>query len=237
MTSLLITGGTQDERLEAAQKKAAKVSSGPDLVILDDAVGIDEVKQIKSNLSRKPYQSKTVTVIISFADKMSPEASNALLKILEEPPGFAQIILLASSPTLVLPTVKSRCLHLDLGRTEISLNEANLKLAWKLYRTGSLNDLFDSSLAASPIIWATLIRQLLLYRTGGKQLLAKADGNIVLTDFVEVKEMEQVTGAIDQMSLQSFLHQADQASEDLNHNVNQKLVMENLLLALPKANL
>lgn len=234
MTSLLITGGTIGSRLEAAQKKAAKVSAGPDLVVFEDSLGIDEVRGIKSLLSRKPYQSEVVTVIINSADQMTPGASNALLKTLEEPPAFAQIILLANRPELLLPTIRSRCLHLSLGLPEEVLREADLKQAWKLYRTGTLAELFDSPLATSPNIWMIMVRQLLLYQTGGKELLTKLGGDQVLTNFVEVKEMEQITSNVTLSQLQSFLQLSHQAEEDLTNNVNQKLVMENLILALPR---
>lgn len=237
MTTRLITGGTLGSRLEAAQKKAIKLSTGADLVVFDEPLGITEVRSIKTILSRRPYQSKAVTIIISQADQMSLVASHALLKTLEEPPAFAQIILLASRPELLIPTIRSRCTHLSLGQMEKGLSGSDLKQAWKLYRGGSLSELFDSPLSASPGIWMAMIRQLLLYQTGGKELLTKLGGEEVLTDFVEVKEMEHVTSSVTLPKMQSFLQIAHQSGEDISNNVNQKLVMENLLLALPRPGL
>lgn len=234
MTTRLITGGSSKSRLEEAQKKATKLSSGPDLVVFEEPLGIDDVRNIKSLLSRKPYQSPVVTIIISLADQMSLVASQALLKTLEEPPAFAQIILLASRPDLLIPTIRSRCVHVSLGQEVGNLAETDLKQAWKLYRTGSLAELFDSPLSASPHIWTALIRQLLLYQTGGKELLTKIGGEEVLTNFVEVKEMEQVTSGVTLPQMQNFLQLGELSVEDLSNNVNQKLVMENLLLALPQ---
>lgn len=234
MTSLLITGGTTSSRLEAAQKKAVKVSAGPDLVVFEEALGIDEVRSIKAILSRRPYHSKAVTVIISRADQMSLDASNALLKTLEEPPAFAQIILLASKPELLLPTIRSRCINISLGQVEEAPSQADLKQAWKLYRTGTLTELFDSPLTASPGVWISMMRQLLLYQTGGKDLLTTIGGEEVLTNFVDGREMDQVTSSITPPQMQSFLQLTHLAREDLSNNVNQKLVMENLILALPR---
>jgi DNA polymerase-3 subunit delta' len=47
--------------------------------------------------------------IIPDAEKMKAEASNSILKILEEPPSFSHVILLTNNPYLILPTIKSRC--------------------------------------------------------------------------------------------------------------------------------
>lgn len=234
MTSLLITGGTAESRLEAAQKRAAKISQGVDLHLVEETPGIERIRQIKGLLSRKPYQSKYVSVIITEADSMSPEAGNALLKTLEEPPDFAQIILLAKSPDQVLPTIRSRCLEIDLGPRRESVKEMDLKLAWKIYRTGSWQEIFESPISSNQVVWSHLVRQLMLYQLGGKNLLQTMGSGAYLTDFVEVKEMEQVTSQVELPKLQKFLAEALQAESDLTRNVNGRLVMENLLLTLPK---
>jgi DNA polymerase-3 subunit delta' len=52
--------------------------------------------------------------IFSEADFMK-EAANSLLKILEEPPDFAAIFLLTDNPSALLPTIRSRCMHLRLA--------------------------------------------------------------------------------------------------------------------------
>jgi DNA polymerase-3 subunit delta' len=60
-------------------------------------------------LSLKPYESKTRVAIISDAHAMNPEASNALLKMLEEPPDQTVLILTTEQRFDLLPTVVSRC--------------------------------------------------------------------------------------------------------------------------------
>ena len=47
--------------------------------------------------------------LINQSDRMNNQATNALLKILEEPPSNCIIILSTNQPDLILPTVKSRC--------------------------------------------------------------------------------------------------------------------------------
>jgi DNA polymerase-3 subunit delta' len=53
-------------------------------------------------------------VLLTAADRLTPEAANALLVTLEEPPSHALILLTADNPAAVLPTVRSRCLLIQL---------------------------------------------------------------------------------------------------------------------------
>src|SRR5699024_8402141 len=52
--------------------------------------------------------------IIDEADKLSVQAQNALLKTIEEPPSYAVIFLLTENAGTLLPTIRSRCVLLDL---------------------------------------------------------------------------------------------------------------------------
>jgi DNA polymerase-3 subunit delta' len=72
-------------------------------------IKIEQMRLLKSTTYLKPMVGKKRVFIISNAEKMSEEASNSLLKILEEPPSFSHIFLLTDNPYLILPTIKSRC--------------------------------------------------------------------------------------------------------------------------------
>ncbi|MBF0215554.1 MAG: DNA polymerase III subunit delta' [Candidatus Omnitrophica bacterium] len=71
-------------------------------------IGIDEIKEIREFLSLKPYESRYSAVVIDNAHQMTQESSNALLKVLEEPPGDSLIILLTNRKEWLLPTIISR---------------------------------------------------------------------------------------------------------------------------------
>ena len=60
-------------------------------------------------LSLKPTDSPRKIAVLDHADLMNQESANAFLKTLEEPPGYATIILLAGSRDSLLPTIQSRC--------------------------------------------------------------------------------------------------------------------------------
>ena len=80
-----------------------------------NSIGVDEVReQINNDIVIKPYSSKYKVYIIDEAEKMTVQAQNALLKTIEEPPAYAVILLLTTNTGMLLPTILSRCVVLDL---------------------------------------------------------------------------------------------------------------------------
>ncbi len=73
------------------------------------AVKIDVVRTAEKFLSLKPLEARRRMVVIDDAHKMTDEAANALLKVLEEPPHNAQLVLLALNERTLPATVLSRC--------------------------------------------------------------------------------------------------------------------------------
>lgn len=74
-----------------------------------DEIKIDQVRQAQADLSLKPFEGEKKALIVDGAETMNAASSNAFLKTLEEPPGDALIILVASRPQGLLPTIRSRC--------------------------------------------------------------------------------------------------------------------------------
>ena len=70
---------------------------------------IDSMRRFGDQVILPPTQALIKVFIIYDADRMLPTSANALLKTFEEPPKKTLIILLSSSPQLLLPTVRSRC--------------------------------------------------------------------------------------------------------------------------------
>ena len=74
-----------------------------------NSLGIRPIReQLVADVRTQPYQSAYKVYVVEDADLMTPEAQNALLKTLEEPPSYVVIILLASTGTGFLPTILSR---------------------------------------------------------------------------------------------------------------------------------
>ncbi len=74
----------------------------------DPGLGIEEVRQIITFLSKKPLLSPFNVVVIHEAEKLTLPAQQAILKTLEEPPGNSQIYLVTTEPESLLPTILSR---------------------------------------------------------------------------------------------------------------------------------
>ena len=70
---------------------------------------VDAIRDLEREASYRPFEARARFFIIDDADKMNDAASNALLKILEEPPPTSYIFLISSRPDSLLPTIRSRC--------------------------------------------------------------------------------------------------------------------------------
>jgi len=81
----------------------------PDLSVLDPDGGIDGVRAAAIALQRRPAMAPRQVLIVRDADRLSIEAHNALLKLLEEPPAGAAVFVVATDLTLLPETVVSRC--------------------------------------------------------------------------------------------------------------------------------
>ena len=77
-------------------------------------IGIDAIRQLHESAYLRPYEGKSRVFIIQDAHRLSAEAANALLKVLEEPPANVLLLLLTSAPDHVLSTIASRCQQLEL---------------------------------------------------------------------------------------------------------------------------
>ncbi len=71
-------------------------------------IPIEDIRELKRIFSYAPEGGKWRVVILNDAEKLSPEAANALLKLLEEPGQKTLLILVSAAPELLLPTIRSR---------------------------------------------------------------------------------------------------------------------------------
>ncbi|MGD9010157.1 MAG: DNA polymerase III subunit delta', partial [Desulfobacteraceae bacterium] len=84
----------------------------PDIITVtphNNLLRIDQIRKLIHALAMKPFSARHRVVIIAKAQTMNPEAANALLKILEEPPQQTTLILTAPHRSELLPTIVSRC--------------------------------------------------------------------------------------------------------------------------------
>ena len=74
---------------------------------------VEQLREMIAEVHKPPFESKQKVFIIYEAHRMLPAAANTLLKTLEEPNLDCQIILISSSPSELLATIHSRCIHLS----------------------------------------------------------------------------------------------------------------------------
>ncbi len=81
---------------------------------LSAEIRVDEVRKLKSFLHLSAADGGRRVVIVDAADELNVAAANALLKLLEEPPAGATLLLISHQPSGLLPTIRSRCRELRL---------------------------------------------------------------------------------------------------------------------------
>ncbi|UTC24147.1 hypothetical protein MMH89_02775 [Candidatus Comchoanobacter bicostacola] len=107
------------------------------------SIAIDQVRVLVDRLSRVAV-SGCHWVIISGVDYMHVSAANALLKILEEPPGKTHFILFSASENRVLNTIRSRVQKLYINRAGVSLSSQREELISKLVSIMHSENIFCS---------------------------------------------------------------------------------------------
>ena len=100
-----------------------------------ESVGIDEIRSLQNFLYQKPVFSPKRTVIIRDAEDLTPEAQNAILKILEEPPAQSLIIFIANNYDNLFPTVLSRLQKIYFPRIDAKEITDFLKKNLRLSKT------------------------------------------------------------------------------------------------------
>ena len=78
-------------------------------------IAVDDVRKITGFMSLTPAEGGWRVVIVDGAEDLNQASANALLKILEEPPPRAVLLLVCTAPGRLLPTIRSRCRRLRLA--------------------------------------------------------------------------------------------------------------------------
>ncbi len=106
----------------------------PDLYIVEPEsktrrILIEQIRALEHNLRLRPAAAPRKVAILVDADRLQPQAANAFLKTLEEPPRDTHLLLLSENPETMLETIISRCLRIGLHTAElIRLSEREEKL-------------------------------------------------------------------------------------------------------------
>lgn len=99
-----------------------KRSADPDTGKLMSVLSVGEVRRLSGFFGMTSGAGGWRVAVVDTADDMNEAAANALLKLLEEPPSRAMLLVLSNTPGRLLPTIRSRCQRVNLR----PLNQADL---------------------------------------------------------------------------------------------------------------
>jgi DNA polymerase III subunit gamma/tau len=156
----LTNNGRGEPCNECEMCRAIAEDRAMDVIEIDAASnrGIDDIRDLREKVNYTPSQARRKVYIIDEFHMLSKDASNALLKTLEEPPPHVIFVLATTEAHKVLPTILSRCQHFDfhrLSRSDVAAKLAQVCTAEKINieaqslqliarsSTGSLRDAYN----------------------------------------------------------------------------------------------
>ncbi len=198
---------TRNERIEKLLIQAGLTKTHPDLLLYssDSKLGIEQARKIKEHFSLKPYSAKQRAVVLEEGGNLTPEAQNALLKILEELPVDAIFLLGVNSLASLLPTVISRCEVITLKETFSKASDTLFSEVEKLL-TSSFEERFQYI----------------------EKLKEKEEFLQVLISYFH----QNLKSNLSPKRI-GFIKELLQAEEWANQNVNLRAILEYLMLKMP----
>jgi len=115
------------ERLERGLAGRSDFSGTP-----SREIRVEQIRGLLERISLRGLESKRKVALVVDAHMLNQQAQNAFLKTLEEPPSETTLILLASAPDKLLPTIRSRCSKVHFGPLPVELISSRLQKERKL---------------------------------------------------------------------------------------------------------
>ena len=116
LAAALMCDGAQKPCLRCNTCRKVMEGVHPDLITIEDPehkhVPVRIIRQFRDDLFIRPNEAKSKVYML--AQELGVEGQNALLKVLEEPPSYGVFLLLTDNPEKLLPTVRSRCIQLQM---------------------------------------------------------------------------------------------------------------------------
>lgn len=196
--ALLCSNGPTSKPCDVCENcKSANSNRHLDIIEMDAASnrGIDDIKDLIEHTKYKPSSARFKVFIIDEVHMLTPQAFNALLKTLEEPPGFVKFILATTDPLKLPATILSRTQHFRFNKIAPSdvmhhlshiLNEENID-----FETSALEILTRSG-QGSLRDTLTLLDQAIIYSKGKVTTTAVVE----MLGLIEPKLMEKLFDVI-----------------------------------------
>lgn len=169
--------------LECKSCHLVDVGSHPDFLMISPdgaAIKVDQIRALRSEAYLSPLLAYGRVFVIDLAHTMNANAQNALLKVLEEPPTGVTFILLAKSASLLLETIRSRCVTLTLSPVPLEadgfnkvaeLTNVNINDAERLLRATDGNIGQSTALANSDAVFlSSVANEIMTFAAEGDRL-------------------------------------------------------------------
>ncbi len=150
---------------------------------------VDDVRRVADFLRRTPAEGGWRVVVVDGAEDMNRNAANALLKVLEEPPPRAILLLVCSAAGRLMPTIRSRCRRLALG----PLAEGDVRLLLARYQPELAG---DDAVRLAGIAEGSIGRALALAEGGGVAQAGLVDQVLGNRDTLDVLRAHAVADAL-----------------------------------------
>lgn len=236
----IIEGEDLSYNLEYAKDFARKVFQSygittnleinPDLEIIDkDIIDIATIRSLIKDMVIRPVNNKIKLYIIHNAQNLRKEASNAMLKSLEELKTYSLIIFTVDNSGKILPTIKSRC-------QLISLNTKNNQLNIDLEK---LSEIFSKVYSGDLSYYYKERDFLLAYK---EDKLSLIEGLIrILSDLIDNKYLGKTglssygynienLNSINLFRIEKLLDKLEEIYRSYTNNINFELSIENIFL-------
>ncbi len=202
------------------------------------ALKIDSLREIARFAYEKPYISKHKLIIIDQAETMTVEAQNSLLKILEEPPESAKIILVSNDKNLLLPTIVSRASpfrFLPLENQDLAEILGNFSIEYS--QAQFLADISGGSVAKA-LEFASILKEVKSKRHLGKLLAfsmlpprsqayeQRAKTALVLDFLISVTAAGKINPPLSFSQKAAEVNRLLSYSSWLKHNVSPRVIMQ-----------
>ena len=148
-----------------------------DVIEMDAAShrGVEDIEQIRENVKFPPMELRYKVYIIDEAHQLTPQAKDAFLKTLEEPPAHAVFILATTEPQSIPITIRSRCQQFDFRRGTLNDIITRLKHVLKGEGFEAEEAALDLMAIAADGSWRDSLSLL-------EQVLAYTDGSVTVHD-------------------------------------------------------
>lgn len=224
--------------------------SGNDFKIIaptKNVIKVDEIREFCSELFLKPTKASRKVFIIDDAECMNEQAQNALLKVLEEPPLYATIILVTSNKEKLLNTIKSRVVEVNfdslsadeikkiLELNDVEYNEDAIKYSNGSYKK-ALDFINDDMFEIAKEV-AKLLESKDFLATNRKFEEIKADKNLKSNIIIILEKTMQIF-FMKLKNEKSFeyknIEKLEETIQKIKRNANVDLALDSLMVELCK---